>query len=83
MALSPPLNGTTELGGPDSRGLDEFARKFLRARKDAREVVTDVHASYFGAEIDDRSLRPGDAARIGPTHFEQWLDKNTAAPVLH
>ena len=36
-------------------------------------MITDVHARYFGAELDDRSLIPGDKHRIAPTRFDAWL----------
>lgn len=36
-------------------------------------MITDVHARYFGAELDDRSLTPGDKHRIAPTRFDDWL----------
>src|SRR5919109_1456472 len=39
-------------------------------------VAADVHARYFGAELDDRSLTPGEAARIAPTRFEDWLSQS-------
>jgi hypothetical protein len=32
-----------------------------------------VHAPYFGVELDDHSLTPGDNARIGSTRLEGWL----------
>jgi uncharacterized protein YbjT (DUF2867 family) len=35
-----------------------------------------AHARYFGAELDDRSLTPGDDARIAPTRFEDWLTQS-------
>jgi hypothetical protein len=37
-------------------------------------VITDVHARYFGAELDDRSLIPGDKHRIAPTRFDACSD---------
>jgi uncharacterized protein YbjT (DUF2867 family) len=73
VAVSAPLNGTVELAGPEAFRLDELARRFLGARNDPREVTADVHARYFGAELDDDSLTPGDDARIAPTRFEDWL----------
>ena len=60
-------------GGSDRFPLDELARKFLAARKDKREVIADVHARYFGSELDDRSLVTGDNALIGSTRFLNWL----------
>jgi hypothetical protein len=40
-------------------------------------VTTDVHALYFGTELNDQSLTPGDNARLGPTRFEEWLSRST------
>jgi uncharacterized protein YbjT (DUF2867 family) len=76
VALGAPLNDTVELAGPDAFRLDELARRFLKASGDRREVTPDVHARYFGAELDDRSLTPGDDARIAPTRFEDWLSQS-------
>ena len=42
-----------------------------------REVVSDPKASYFGVEINDRSLNAGEGARSAATHFDDWL--NTSA----
>jgi uncharacterized protein YbjT (DUF2867 family) len=75
VAVGAPANGTIELAGPDRLGLDELVRRFLRAMKDARQVVADAHARYFGAELNDQSLTPGDSPRVGRTHFADWLDR--------
>jgi hypothetical protein len=45
----------------------------LTATRDPREVVTDGHARYFGIELNNQSLTPGNNARIGLTGFEDWL----------
>jgi len=60
--------------------LDKLARKFLAARGDKRRVVADIHARYFGAELDDRSLTPGEQPRSGPTAFDEWLNSRISAP---
>jgi uncharacterized protein YbjT (DUF2867 family) len=73
VALDAPVNGIVELAGPEPFRLDELARRVLSANDDPRQVTADVHARYFGAELDDQSLTPGDDARIAPTHFEDWL----------
>ncbi len=78
VAVEEPLNGTVELAGPEPIRLDELIRRLLRAKRDAREVTTDVHALYFGTELNDQSLTPGDNPRIGPTRFENWLSRSTA-----
>jgi uncharacterized protein YbjT (DUF2867 family) len=75
VTVEEPLNGTVELAGPERMRLDELVRRFLSATHDARKVTTDVHARYFGAELNDQSLTPGDNPRIGPTRFEDWLSR--------
>jgi uncharacterized protein YbjT (DUF2867 family) len=73
VAVGAPLNDTIELAGPEAFRLDELAGRVLKASDDPRQVTADPNARYFGAELDDRSLTPGDDARIAPTRFEDWL----------
>src|ERR687891_144434 len=73
IAVGAPLNGTVEVAGPQQFRFDELIRQSLRARNDPREVVPDARARYFGAELGERSLVPGDGARLGETRFEEWL----------
>jgi uncharacterized protein YbjT (DUF2867 family) len=75
LALDPPLNGTVEVAGPDALPMDELARQSMAHDGDGREVIADVHARYFGAELDDASLTPGDHPRLGTTHFRDWLER--------
>ena len=74
-AVGAPVNGTVELAGPERFRLDELTRRVLSANGDARRVTADGRARYFGAELDDGSLIPGDEARIAPTRFEDWLSQ--------
>ena len=76
VTLGAPVNGTIEIAGPERLRLDELIRRFLSAKQDARQVVADVHARYFGLELNDQSLTPGDNPRIGPTRFEDWLSRS-------
>ncbi|MGA7275531.1 MAG: SDR family oxidoreductase [Candidatus Udaeobacter sp.] len=78
LALAKPLNDTIEIAGPEPIRMDEFARRFLRTTRDPRKVTADVHARYFGTELNDQSLTPGDNARVAPTRFEEWLNRSTA-----
>ncbi|HET9286432.1 MAG TPA: SDR family oxidoreductase [Gaiella sp.] len=78
VAVSDPVNGIVELAGPEQFRLDELARRVLRANNDPRPVTADVHARYFGTELDDNSLTPGSSARITPTRFEDWLSRSAA-----
>jgi uncharacterized protein YbjT (DUF2867 family) len=76
VAVGAPLNDTVELAGPEAFRLDELTRLFLSSKGDPREVTADVRAPYFGAELDDSSLTPGDDARIAPTRFADWLSQS-------
>jgi uncharacterized protein YbjT (DUF2867 family) len=76
VAVGAPLNDTVELAGPEAFPLDELARRVLSADNDPRQVTADVRARYFGAELDERSLTPGDDARIAPTRLEDWLSQS-------
>ncbi len=76
IAVGKPANGTVEVAGPERIRLDELVRRYLSANRDARKVTTDVHARYFGTELNDQSLTPGDTPRIGKTRFEDWLSRS-------
>jgi uncharacterized protein YbjT (DUF2867 family) len=76
VALAKPLNGMVEIAGPDPIRQDELVRQFLSKKRDARTVVTDPKALYYGLPVNDQSLTPGDNPRIGPTHFADWLVSN-------
>ena len=76
LAVTPPLNGMVEIAGPEKFHMDKLAQNFLAASNDKRQVTADVHARYFGTELNDQSLTPGDNPRIGPTRFEDWLSRS-------
>ena len=76
VVIGAPLNGMVELAGPERLPLDKLVGRFLSATQDPRQVVTDVHARYFGLELNDQSLIPGDNPRIGPTRFDDWLSRS-------
>jgi len=78
VAIGSPLNGIVEIAGPEQFRFDELIRKGLSARNDRREIVADPHARYFGTELSEGSLVPGNAdALLGETHFEDWLSRST------
>src|SRR5688572_17586611 len=77
-AVGPPLNGVVEVAGPEQFRFDELIRQELSAHNDPRQIVVDPHARYFGAELGERSLVPGDDARLGKIKFQEWLGQ----PVL-
>ena len=76
VALAKPVSGTIEIAGPEPIRMDELARQFLSATQDPRNVTTDVHALYYGTELNDKSLTPDDHARLGPTRFKDWLSRS-------
>jgi uncharacterized protein YbjT (DUF2867 family)/quercetin dioxygenase-like cupin family protein len=76
VAVGEPVNGTLEIAGPEEIQQDALIRKFLSATGDARKVVTDVHARYYGLEVNDQSLVPGPDPRLGSISFAQWLSRN-------
>lgn len=75
VALAAPANGMLEIAGPERAPLDQFVRRVLSENDDAREVVGDPEARYFGVKLNDRSLVPSDGVRIGATRFEDWLER--------
>ncbi|WP_280304490.1 SDR family oxidoreductase [Nocardia abscessus] len=74
-AAGEPKNGTIEIGGPEVIALDEWIRTVLSARSDARTVVTDPEARYFGA-VPQRELLPGSDAQLAQTRLSEWLTSN-------
>ena len=75
MAVGTPVNGTVEVAGPQQFRLDELIRQSLSARSDPRQVVADPHARYYGAELSERTLVPGNDAQLGEIRFEDWLSQ--------
>ncbi|WP_062351079.1 SDR family oxidoreductase [Herbidospora yilanensis] len=76
VAVGAPLNGRLEIAGPEQYQMDEFIGEALKALGDSRTVVTDVHARYFGSELEQRSLVPGDGATLGQIGYFDWLKDN-------
>src|SRR5262245_43193533 len=76
VAVGTPVNGIVEVAGPEPLPMDELVRRFLRANRDTRKVTTDVHARYFGTEVNDQSLTPGATPRLGRIGLEDWLSRS-------
>jgi uncharacterized protein YbjT (DUF2867 family) len=72
VTVGPPVNGIIEIAGPQQFRLDELVRTTLRERQDPRDVITDPHAPYSGAERHERTLVPTAGARLGETRFDDW-----------
>jgi uncharacterized protein YbjT (DUF2867 family) len=75
VAEGAPVDGVVEVGGPEPLRMDRAVARVLAAAGDPREVLADPHARYFGTELGDRSLVPGDGAHLTATNFDEWLGR--------
>ncbi|MGH7712802.1 MAG: SDR family oxidoreductase, partial [Gemmatimonadaceae bacterium] len=75
VAVGEPINGVVEVAGPQQFELAQFVHLGLSAKADPREVASDPDARYFGANLRERTLIPGDGALISSTRFEDWLSQ--------
>ena len=80
-AAGAPANKIVEVGGPEQFRIDVLIRRFLGAKGDAREVLTDPQARYFGAPLTESTLVPGPDAMLGEVKFDDWLRQSLATPV--
>jgi uncharacterized protein YbjT (DUF2867 family) len=78
VGVGQPVNGIVEIAGPEQYPVDELVRRRLAALKDPREVIPDPNARYGGAKVSERTLLPGNNARLGQTRFETWLSQPAA-----
>jgi uncharacterized protein YbjT (DUF2867 family) len=78
VAVGQPVNGVVEIGGPEQFRVDELVQRRLASLKDPREVVADPNALYSGAKLGEKTLVPGNNARLGETRFETWLTQPAA-----
>src|SRR5438876_1194725 len=76
VALAEPLNAMVDLAGPELIRQDELVRQFLNATGDARKVMSDASALYYGINVNDQSLTPSENPRLGTTRFSDWLSRN-------
>ena len=78
-ALAAPTNGIVEIGGPERAPSNEIVGRYLRAVGDARRVVRDPDALYFGGRVEERSLVPLGEARLGHIGLDEWLRSSRSA----
>jgi uncharacterized protein YbjT (DUF2867 family) len=78
-ALALPRNAMSDVAGPERFRLDELTARVLAFDQDARKVISDPNAPYYGLKINDDSLLPRPDARLGTTRFDWWL-ANVPAP---
>jgi uncharacterized protein YbjT (DUF2867 family) len=73
VALAAPRNAMVEIAGPERAPFDEVVARYLKAVGDARAIVRDPEARYFGGRVEERSLVPLGEARVGRIALEEWL----------
>src|SRR5437868_6216244 len=56
VALATPRNGIVEIAGPERAPFNQFVARYLKAVGDARKVVSDPEARYYGGRVEGRSL---------------------------
>ncbi|KUH66269.1 NmrA family transcriptional regulator [Mycolicibacterium novocastrense] len=72
-AVNEPVNRIVEIGGPVEFLLPDLIRTALTARGDTRQVVADPSAKYWGIDLAERTLVPGEGATLFGTRFEDWI----------
>ncbi|WP_322409837.1 SDR family oxidoreductase [Microbacterium invictum] len=68
-----PTRDAAEIAGPEVMTLADFVSRCLAATGDARPVLADPEAQYFGALIDRSELLPAEGAWLAPTRLADWL----------
>ncbi|MFD4839122.1 SDR family oxidoreductase [Achromobacter sp. NPDC058515] len=76
--LGEPVNGIVEIAGPERVSLAALAQRYMGKIGDTRSVQADRGARYFGALLDDDTLVPGAAPRLGKVDFETWFSRSGA-----
>lgn len=82
VVLGAPANGIVEIAGPDRVRLSDLVRDYLAVKGDTRTVRADVHARYFGAELQEDTLVPHGQARLGAIRIGSWLQAQAPASRL-
>jgi uncharacterized protein YbjT (DUF2867 family) len=78
VAVGAPVNGIVEVAGPEQLRFEDVVRRVLAAADDQREVIADPKAGYFGITVTERTLVPGEGARLGEIGLDDWLRQSTA-----
>jgi uncharacterized protein YbjT (DUF2867 family) len=74
-AVAAPMNGITEIAGPDRFRLSDLVQTYLRAIADPRRVIANQGTLYFGAHLSPETLVPAGKARIGSLSFDDWMSR--------
>jgi uncharacterized protein YbjT (DUF2867 family) len=79
VATRSPAHGVVELAGPEAFPFEDAIGRVLAAKGDARRVVADPQARYFGARVGEGVLLPGPDARLATTRLADWLSRRAVA----
>lgn len=79
VTVGEPLGRLHEIGGPTRVRMSEFVAAALAAKGDARTVVADHGARYFGTVLAGDELVPGPEAHLFPTTYDEWVAAQAAA----
>jgi uncharacterized protein YbjT (DUF2867 family) len=77
-AVNPPANGIVDVAGPEQFTLPELIRTALTARGDTRQVIADPQATYWGVDIEERTLVPGNGATLFDIRLADWILESAA-----
>lgn len=76
-ALAKPINGITEIAGPERFEMYQIVEQFLEQSNDPRKVVSNGRPEYYGGEITATSLVPAGQAALGSLNFKKWWAKQS------
>lgn len=76
VAQAAPRSGIVEIAGPERAPFNEYIARYLKAVGDARVVVADPEARYFGGRVEQYSLVPMGEARLGGIGLDEWLRRS-------
>lgn len=62
-----------EIGGPQRFSLSELLQTYLAKTNNPLQVISDQKALYFGSPLEELTLVPAAAAKLGSITFEQWF----------
>src|SRR5690606_25082977 len=76
--LAAPVNGTIEIAGPEKVRMAALVERYLANTGDARSVIADQQARYFGALLEDDTLVPVRNPHLGAINFDTWFRRSRA-----
>jgi len=74
-ALAAPVNGITEIAGPDRATMYEMVARYLQVTNDPRKVLSTGKFEYYGGAVSESALVPAGQAKLGTVTFESWLNR--------